>query len=141
MGQQILMVEDDPAIGSMVVDLLGLEGFEVALVAHGRDALEALSTGRYDTAILDVMLPDIDGISIMRAIRENPVTKSIVVVMLTAKTDDATTWEGWKAGCDYYMTKPFDPEELASVIRRLRPAAGPESSSDGDAFQVIVRTD
>jgi DNA-binding response OmpR family regulator len=140
MNQGVLMVEDDPAIGAMVAELLRYEGFDVTLVAHGRDALEALSTGRYTTAILDVMLPDMDGISIMRAIREDPATKSIAVVMLTAKTDDATTWEGWKAGCDYYMTKPFDPDELASAIRRLRPVDDASPSPD-DAFQVIVRTD
>jgi DNA-binding response OmpR family regulator len=119
MDQQILMVEDDPSIASMVKEIFRLEGFEVTVVAHGREALEALRTHRYATAILDVMLPDIDGISIMRAIREDPATASTLVVMLSAKTDDETTWQGWKAGCDYYMTKPFDPDELVATIRRL----------------------
>ena len=128
MNQRVLMVEDDAAIGAMVVNVLRLEGIEVTVVGHGREALEALRTQRYETAILDVMLPDIDGISIMRAIRQDPLTASIFVVMLTAKTDDATTWEGWKAGCDYYMTKPFDPADLVSVIRRLQSPAPTESS-------------
>jgi DNA-binding response OmpR family regulator len=131
MGHSILMVEDDQAIGAMVADLLRYEGFEVVLEAHGRAALDELRTGRYDTAIVDVMLPDMDGISIMRAIRDDPATKSMIVVMLTARTDDETTWQGWKAGCDYYMTKPFDPDELASVIRRLRADAAAGSMSPG----------
>ena len=126
MNQRVLMVEDDAAIGAMVVNALRLEGIDVTVVGHGREALEALRTQQYETAILDVMLPDMDGISIMRAIRQDPLTASIFVVMLTAKTDDATTWEGWKAGCDYYMTKPFDPVDLVSVIRRLQPRAPTE---------------
>jgi DNA-binding response OmpR family regulator len=123
MKQQVLMVEDDVAIGAMVVDVLRLEGFEVTVVGHGREVLQALRTQAYETVILDVMLPDMDGISIMRAIRSDPATASIPVVMLTAKTDDETAWEGWKAGCDYYMTKPFDPTELVATLRRLRPVA------------------
>ena len=114
-----MLVEDDAPIGAMIADILRHEGCEVVVLAHGRDALEVLRSGSFDAALLDVMLPDIDGISIMRAIRNDPVTKSIPVVMLTARTDDETTWEGWKAGCDYYMTKPFDPEELTAVMRRL----------------------
>jgi DNA-binding response OmpR family regulator len=131
MNQRVLMVEDDAAIGAMVVNVLRLEGIEVTVVGHGREALEALRTQRYETAILDVMLPDMDGISIMRAIRQDPLTASIFVVMLTAKTDDATTWEGWKAGCDYYMTKPFDPNDLVSVIRRLQPRAPADDPPPG----------
>src|SRR5205809_525747 len=99
MEQHILMVEDDAAIGAMVSDLLRYEGYAVTVVANGREALAALRTKRYETAILDLMLPDMDGLSIMRSIREDPDTSSIVVVMVTAKADDATTWEGWKAGC------------------------------------------
>lgn len=131
MNQRVLMVEDDAAIGAMVVNVLRLEGIEVTVVGHGREALEALRTQQYETAILDVMLPDMDGISIMRAIRQDPLTASIFVVILTAKTDDATTWEGWKAGCDYYMTKPFDPVDLVSVIRRLQPPPPTDSSPPG----------
>lgn len=134
MNQRVLMVEDDAAIGAMVADLLRYEGFHVVVKGHGRAALDELRTGSYDTAIVDVMLPDMDGISIMRAIREDPVTKGIVVVMLTAKTDDETTWQGWKAGCDYYMTKPFDPDELAAVIRRLRSDAASGTMSPGLIF-------
>ena len=132
MNQRVLMVEDDAAIGAMVVNALRLEGIDVTVVGHGREALEALRTQQYETAILDVMLPDMDGISIMRAIRQDPLTASIFVVMLTAKTDDATTWEGWKAGCDYYMTKPFDPVDLVAILRRLRPV-----SSHGTPSQVF----
>jgi len=120
MSERILMVEDDPAISSMVTDILRLDGFEVKVVADGRNALTALRSDSYVAVLLDVMLPGMDGISIMRAIREDPSTESMIVVMLTAKTDDQTTWEGWKAGCDYFMTKPFDPAELAATLTRLR---------------------
>jgi DNA-binding response OmpR family regulator len=131
MEQRVLLVEDDASIASMVADILRHDGFDVTVVTRGNEALDALRTCQYATAILDVMLPDMDGIGIMRAIREDPATASIVVVMLTAKTDDETTWEGWKAGCDYYMTKPFDPDELVSTVRRLHPVAAQFNPSPG----------
>ena len=117
--RRLLVVEDDAAIGSMVVDLLRPDGFDVTVVADGRKALDALRS-TFDVVLLDVMLPGMDGIAILRAIREDPATASLPVVMLTAKTDDESTWAGWRAGCDYFMTKPFDPVELVEVLNRLQ---------------------
>jgi DNA-binding response OmpR family regulator len=128
--RRLLIVEDDPAIGPMVKEILRHEGFESSIVTEGKDALTAFRTGSYDGVILDVMLPGLDGMSILRAIREHETRGHTPVVMLTAKVDDASTWEGWKAGCDSYLPKPFDPDQLVAVVKRLSfpnsaPASGP----------------
>lgn len=119
MPKRVLIVEDDPAIGHMITQILFLEGYETTVVAEGRDALATLKAEGSDLVILDVMLPGMDGISVLRSIREDPETVHVTVVMLTAKTDDDTTWAGWQAGCDYYMTKPFEPDELLLILKRF----------------------
>jgi two-component system response regulator MtrA len=116
--KRVLVVEDDPAVGHMIDQILTLEGFRTTLVGDGRRALDALMTNTFDIVVLDVMLPGMDGIEIMKAIRDEPTTAMVPVVILSAKTDEATTWAGWKAGCNYYMTKPFDPDELLTILKR-----------------------
>ena len=122
MGTPVLVVADDPSLSAMLAWVLELDGSEVPVVDDGRKVLSALKSVPYVAVVLDIMLPGMDGISILRTIREDPANWSIPVVILTAKADDLTTWEGWKAGCDYYMTKPFDPTELASILQRFRAA-------------------
>jgi DNA-binding response OmpR family regulator len=121
MREKVAVFEDDEAIATLLKRLLAMEGYDVTVVRDGRLAVRVLESGSFDAALLDVTLPGKDGISIMREIRDNPPTRTLPVVMLTAKTDIGTTWEGWKAGCDLYVTKPFDPEEL---IRGLRSVIG-----------------
>ena len=122
MAKRILIVEDDPAIGPMIAQILALDGVESEIVAEGRRALDVLGAGSFDMVILDVMLPGLDGISILKAIREKPATSSLPVLMLTAKVDDETTWAGWRAGCDYYLPKPFDPEVLVATVKGIEKA-------------------
>lgn len=124
MGVKVLVIEDDPVLGPMLQTILGLEGFQATVVSDGTNAVQMLGTGSYRAAILDVMLPDKDGVSIMREIRTAEETAYLPVVMLTAKADSASTWAGWQAGCDLYMTKPFDPEQLAKEVHRLTSATG-----------------
>ena len=118
--RRLLVVEDDPVIASLIGEILRLEGFETVIVSDGMKAIPTLYASPFDGAILDVMLPGKDGISILKEIRADETRGRIPVVMLTAKADDTSTWEGWKAGCDCYLPKPFDPEELVSVVKRLQ---------------------
>ena len=122
MKKRVLVVEDDAAVSYMIAQILRAEGYESAIAAEGRSALSMLRSNSFDMVILDVMLPGMDGISILKSIREEPDLNGVPVLMLSAKTDDATTWAGWRAGCDYYMTKPFDPDELLTILKRLEPA-------------------
>jgi DNA-binding response OmpR family regulator len=122
MTKRVLVVEDDAAVSHMIAQILRAEGYESTAAAEGRSALSLLGSEPFDIVILDVMLPGMDGIQILTSIREEPSLNRVPVLMLSAKTDDATTWAGWRAGCDYYMTKPFDPDELLSILKRLEPA-------------------
>ncbi|MEX2556496.1 MAG: response regulator transcription factor [Actinomycetota bacterium] len=119
MAQRVAVIEDDPAIGSMLKTILALEGYEVATFGDGKSAVPSLRSGRFDAVILDIMLPGQDGIAVLRDIRGAHETERIPVVMLTAKTDDVTTWAGWQAGCDWFLTKPFDPDDIVRVLRRI----------------------
>jgi DNA-binding response OmpR family regulator len=123
MPKRVLIAEDDNAISSMMVDILRMEGIESAVVSEGRKVMDVLHSEPFDLVLLDIMLPGLDGISIMRAIRDDPEKGDVPVVMLTAKTDDETTWAGWRAGCNYYMTKPFEPDELLAIVRSLERAS------------------
>lgn len=125
MARRLLLVEDDPPVSRMLAQVLGLEGYEVTVVTEGSRALEAVRSRTFDAVVLDLMLPDLDGLSVMRGIRDDATTSRLPVVMLTAMADDESIWAGWRAGCDYYMTKPFDPRELVSILQRIlaaRPA-------------------
>jgi DNA-binding response OmpR family regulator len=119
MTKRVLVVEDDEAVSHMIAQILRAEGYESTAASEGQSALAMLRSGSFDVVILDVMLPGMDGISILKSIREEPSLNGVPVLMLSAKTDDATTWAGWRAGCDYYMTKPFDPDELLTILKRL----------------------
>lgn len=120
---KVLVVEDDSAISDLISKVLRLEGYPTTVATDGPSALALLRSNPFDLVILDVMLPGVDGISILKSIREDPATADVPVLILSAKTDDATTWAGWQAGCNYYMTKPFDPQELLLILKRHEPAA------------------
>jgi two-component system, OmpR family, response regulator MtrA len=123
MSKHMLVVEDEAAISHMIAQILKIEGYTCVVVADGRRALDVLRSGTFDLVLLDVMLPGKDGITILKEIRDEPTLSAVPVVMLSAKTDDATTWAGWRAGCNYYMTKPFDPDQLLAILKQLEPAA------------------
>jgi len=119
MRSRVAIIEDDPAIGPMLSEILSLEGFDTTVINNGRKAAGVLRSGGYDAALLDVMLPGKDGIAILRELRSADATKDLPVVMLTAKVDDTTTWEGWRAGANYFVQKPFEPDALVRVLRSL----------------------
>lgn len=122
--RKIAIVEDDPSIGPMISRILKLEGFEPTVINDGTTAARRVSSGGYEAAILDVMLPGKDGIEVLHELRSEPATKELPVVMLSAKTDPKTTWDGWREGANYYMPKPFDPDQLVRVLRNVLADAG-----------------
>jgi DNA-binding response OmpR family regulator len=110
----ILFADDDPGMRALVVINREAEGFEVTTAEDGFSALEKAERLHPDLIVLDVMMPGRDGLDVLQELRKRPAVAAIPVVLLTAKATDADVWEGWKAGADYYMTKPFKPEDLAS---------------------------
>lgn len=119
MNPHILLAEDDPATRSLITDLLTFDGYDVSATRDGVEALNVLCKGTPNLAILDVMMPEADGLTVLRELREMDNGSDMPVILLTAKADDESTWEGWRAGCNLYLTKPFEPDDLLTAVDRL----------------------
>ncbi|MEX2294263.1 MAG: response regulator transcription factor [Acidimicrobiales bacterium] len=116
MGTRILAVEDDERIRAAVKLALEDEGWTVAEAGNGEDALALFQQEPADVVLIDIMLPDIDGFEVCRAIRR---TSDVPIVMVTARDDTHDVVAGLEAGADDYLTKPFAPKELSARIRAL----------------------
>lgn len=113
----ILIVEDEIALAEAIDHILNKEGYVCDIVSDGQLALDYIYAGSYDLILLDIMLPRLDGISVLRQIRNENI--EIPVLMLTAKSSVADKVNGLNAGADDYLTKPFDKEELVARVRAL----------------------
>jgi two-component system, OmpR family, phosphate regulon response regulator OmpR len=123
----ILIVDDDPRLAAMVSEYLGEAGFRVSVAPAGGSALERLTHEPYDAVVLDLMLPDIDGLEVCRRLRG---TSAPPVLMLTARGDAMDRVVGLEMGADDYLPKPFEPRELLARVRAIlrRRGAGRTSS-------------
>lgn len=126
---RILVVEDDRDIAEFVGRYLERAGFAVDLLSSGREALTAIAERPPDANILDLMLPQVDGLEICRRIRADEKTSLIPVIMLTARADESDRIVGLELGADDYISKPFSPNELVARVRSLlrRTAQQPET--------------
>ncbi len=123
--ERILVVDDEVKILKMVSDYLSAVGFEVTGASDGIEALKKFNEGDFDLLVLDYMLPGIDGIDIIRKIRNSGnESSSIPVVMLTARAEEADKLMGLEIGADDYMVKPFSLKELAARIRAVLRRSG-----------------
>jgi len=114
---RILLAEDDSNLGDLLRNYLAAKSYETTLCVNGRLALEAFSKEKFNLCILDIMMPEMDGITLAREIRlTNP---SIPVIFLTAKNQKEDILEGFKSGADDYITKPFSMEELLYRIKAI----------------------
>ena len=122
----VLVVEDEPDIRHLVVHHLEREGYHCRAVGTGTAALRAVRTSTPDLIVLDLMLPEMDGLEVCRRLRGDAATASIPIIMLTAKSDEVDRVVGLELGADDYVAKPFSPKELVArvraVMRRARPA-------------------
>jgi diguanylate cyclase (GGDEF)-like protein len=119
MTERILVVDDDPDILKFVEMNLELDGFEVTLAGGGREALEQAKASPPDLMLLDVMMPEIDGLTVLRRMRSDPSMANIPVIVLTARSLAEDRVKGLDLGADDYITKPFDLEELIARIRTV----------------------
>ena len=116
MAPRILLIEDDPRLAAMVSEYLGEAGFHVSTAAAGGAGLEQLRREPYDALVLDLMLPDIDGLEVCRQLRA---TSDTPVLMLTARGDTMDRVVGLEIGADDYLPKPFEPRELLARLRAI----------------------
>jgi two-component system response regulator MprA len=127
---RVLVVDDDRAIRESLARALELEGYDVELAGDGAAALSAIRDRRPDVAVLDVMMPNIDGLTVVRVLRAE--RDRLPVLMLTARTETPDRVAGLDAGADDYLPKPFELDELLArlraLIRRARPDTGAEPS-------------
>ncbi len=121
--QTVLVVEDEASIASFVSLYLKNAGYTVRTAATGNDALAQAGTGDVDLVVLDLMLPDIDGIEVCRRLRK---ATDMPILMLTARDEDVDKIIGLEVGADDYMTKPFNPRELVARVKSILRRAGPE---------------
>ncbi|XPV77505.1 MAG: diguanylate cyclase [Desulfovibrio sp.] len=115
---KVLIVDDSESIRRMLTTQLKLNGFETEVAVNGLDGLEKAAEFEPDIVLLDIMMPEMDGIEACKRLRTNPQTSHMYVLMLTAKDKVADKVEGLDSGGDDYLAKPFDPEELFARLRR-----------------------
>lgn len=133
-GEKILIVDDETVIRKVVEHHLVQEGYQVIAAADGGSALDLVRTHKPDLVILDILLPDIDGIEICREIRKESITP---IIFLTAKNDSSDIVLGLGVGGDDYIVKPFNPKELIARVKAnlrrsfLQKAVGQQSARDG----------
>ncbi len=119
MGKTVLIVDDEPSLIVALQFLLEENGFATRVAFSGEEALESIAAHRPDLVLLDIMLPAVDGFEVCRRIRENPETRDIRIVLLSALGGQAHITRGMDLGADAYITKPFANAELLSRIREL----------------------
>lgn len=135
MKTRILVVDDEKTITDLVGIYLRNEGYEVQLAYNGADAAQAILTQEFDLAILDIMLPDIDGFELLRTIRTD---YTYPVIMLTARDSQSDKIEGLSLGADDYVVKPFRPLELVARVKaQLRRYTSYGSRDQAEEQQLI----
>ena len=112
----VLVVDDDEDNIRIISTILLARGYEVRLARDGRGAIESIRQQRPDLVLLDVMMPGMDGMQVLDAIRADPRMTSLPVILVTAKTEDQDLLEGYRAGAQYYVTKPFTSRQLLYAI-------------------------
>jgi len=116
MTESILLVEDDARLADMLSEYLGQAGFRVTIASQGATALEKLSQAEFDAIVLDLMLPDMDGLDVCRRVRTGSDTP---VLMLTGRGEPVDRIVGLELGADDYLPKPFEPRELLARLRAI----------------------
>ncbi len=134
--QKILVVEDEPDILEVIEYNLGREGFRVLTARDGEVGLKQARSELPDALILDLMLPGMDGLEICRRLRGDEVTRSLPILMLTAKGEEADVVVGLGLGADDYIPKPFSPRELVARLKAvLRRASAAPARGDGERIE------
>ena len=138
----VLVVEDEPTIAEVVARYLRRAGYDTQVVGDGAAALAAVGGHRPDLVVLDVMLPGIDGLEVMRRLREDSGTTRIAILLLTARGDEGDRVAGLRLGADDYVAKPFSPAELiarvAAVLRRTSDAGARDQVLSFEGLRIDV---
>ena len=127
MSLRALLIDDDARLADLLLDYLGDHDVALESAKDGQSGLDALARGTYDVVLLDVMMPGMDGLEVLRRLRAK---STIPVIMLTARGEEADRVVGLEIGADDYVSKPFSPRELLARIRAVLRRAQPEAQSE-----------
>jgi YesN/AraC family two-component response regulator len=117
--KRILLVEDNPIVLDTLGDLLEMEDYDVVTADNGKIALDKLTEFNPDAVISDVMMPEMDGFEFLKEVRKTPKYAHLPVVLLTAKAMNENKIEGYTSGADYYITKPYNSQELLLIVKNI----------------------
>jgi two-component system phosphate regulon response regulator PhoB len=134
----VLIVDDETALVTMIRYNLEREGFEVCEAADGEDALVQIAERKPNVVLLDWMLPLVSGIEVCRRIRRSPATRTLPVIMLTARGEEADRVRGLDSGADDYVVKPFSPGELVARVRAVMRRAQPDVAGETLTFADVT---
>lgn len=132
MSAQLLLVDDEPGIREAVKDYLQESGFSVQVASNALEGWEWMQMNTPDLVISDVMMPQVDGYQFLKQLREDPRFQALPVVFLTAKGMTGDRIQGYHAGVDAYLPKPFDPDELVAIVENLLARRAAKASTTGD---------
>jgi DNA-binding NarL/FixJ family response regulator len=119
MSARLLLVDDEPGLREAVQAYLEDSGYTVDVASNAGDGWQLLQQNQPDLVISDIMMPQVDGYQFLKQVREDPRFKALPVVFLTAKGMTGDRIQGYHAGCDAYLSKPFDPDELVAIVTNL----------------------
>jgi len=119
MSKKVLVVEDNPAMVTLLADALIDAGFIVLSAANGKEGLAAVERDKPDLIILDVMMPVMSGLQVLRTLRSTPETQYLPVIVLTGRDGHADVLDAWMGGADRYLTKPCSMEEILSAVHNM----------------------
>ena len=139
MSGRVLIVDDDRAIRESLARALELDGYEVSLAPDGAAALATIRADRPDMAIVDLMMPNVDGLTLCRVLRAE--RDRLPILMLTARTETSDRVAGLDAGADDYLPKPFDLPELAARVRALLRRSRPDDDGPAEATSLLQVAD
>ena len=127
MNRKILIVEDDEAL-LKILQLLLENSYDLTLAMNGKQGLELATSQRPDLILMDIMMPEIDGLEVLRRLKDDPKMATIPVILLTAKVGDENIYGGYQLGADYYIPKPFTNAQLLNGINMF---LGPQKTAIG----------
>lgn len=136
MALKILVCDDERHIVRLIQVNLEKNGYQVVTAYDGKEGLEKIRAEKPNLVVLDVMMPYMDGFEVLKSLRKDPDFMDLPVIMLTAKAQDKDVFEGYHYGADMYLTKPFNPIELVTFVKRI--ASGGGTGGDGGSKKYEV---
>ncbi|RYG36780.1 response regulator [bacterium] len=134
MALKVLVCDDERHIVRLIQVNLERQGYQVVTAFDGKEGLEKIRAEKPQLVVLDVMMPYMDGFEVLKALRREPETENLPVIMLTAKAQDKDVFEGYHYGADMYLTKPFNPMELVTFVKRI--AAGADDGGKSNRYEI-----